>query len=113
MCPAKTSKVFLIDASNRPESIKRLLQEFDLATNGVIALKANYNSDDPFPGTTHPETLKTLVEELKALSPGEIIMAERSGMGYTPDVLRNRGVLELSRNLGFKLIDLDSLGIEG
>lgn len=113
MSLAKTSKVFLIDASNRPDNIERLLLEFDLATNGVIALKANYNSDDPFPGTTHPETLEILVEELKALGPGEIIMAERSGMGYTPEVLRNRGVLELSRSLGFKLINLDSLGIEG
>lgn len=113
MRPAQTSKVFLIDASSRPDSIKRLLQKFDLATNGVIALKANYNSDDPFPGTTHQETLKTLIEGLKALGPEEIIMAERSGMGYTPDVLRNRGVLELSRNLGFKLIDLDSMESEG
>lgn len=113
MSPAKTSKVFLIYAYNRPGSIKRLLLEFDLATNGVIALKANYNSDDPFPGTTHPETLKALVKELKALGPEEIILAERSGMGYTPDVLKSRGVLELSRSLGFRLIDLDSLGIDG
>ncbi len=107
------SEVFLIDASDRAKGIKRLFQEFDLTGDGTVALKANYNSDDPFPATTHSETLRTLVEFLKASGSGDIIMAERSGMGYTPRVLKNRGVVELSKELGFKLIDLDSLDTDG
>jgi uncharacterized protein (DUF362 family) len=113
MEPSERSKVFLIDASDRPKSIKRLFQEFDLATDGTVALKANYNSDDPFPATTHNDTLRALVELLKASGSGDIIMAERSGMGYTPRVLENRGVADLSKELGFKLIDLDALGLDG
>ena len=35
-------------------------------------------------------------------------MAERSGMGNTTAVLKNRGVLDLSHNLGFQLLNLDS-----
>ena len=35
-------------------------------------------------------------------------MAERSGMGNTSTVLKNRGVLDLSRKLGFTLLNLDS-----
>lgn len=77
-----------------------------------MALKANYNSDDPFPATTHPETLGVLAEHLKNSS-RNLIIAERSGMGNTPSVLKNRGVLELSRKLGFKLLDLDSISPEG
>lgn len=107
------SKVFLADASDRPQGIKKLFEKFDLRTDGVVALKANYNSDDPFPASTHIQTLKALVELLKAEEPGQIIMAERSGMGYTPRVLENRGVINLSQDLGFDLIDLDALDLEG
>ncbi len=107
------SKVFLADASDRAHGIKKLFKGFDLATDGTISLKANYNSDDPFPATTHPDTLRTLVELLKAETSGQIIMAERSGMGYTPEVLRNRGILDLSKRLGFTLVDLESLKLDG
>jgi len=107
------SKVFLVDASDRSQGIKSLFEEFDLKAEDVVALKANYNSDDPFPATTHIETLRTLVELLKAETSAQIIMAERSGMGYTPRVLGNRGVVELSKSLGFSLVDLDDLDLEG
>ncbi len=113
MQTSERSKVFLIDSSDRPRNIEKLFSEFDLATDGTAALKANYNSNDPFPATTHKETLRTVVELLKALGPRDIIMAERSGMGYTPSVLENRGIVELSKELGFKLIDLDALDLDG
>jgi uncharacterized protein (DUF362 family) len=109
---ADHSQVLLTNVSNRAKGIHKLLDEFDLHTEGTIALKANYNSDDPFPATTHPETLRVLVEHLKKNS-RSLIMAERSGMGNTSSVLKNRGVLDLSRKLGFKLLELDSFGPEG
>lgn len=105
------SQVFLADASDRTTGIQRLLGEFDLYTDGTIALKANYNSDDPFPATTHPETLRVLAEHLKKNS-STLIMAERSGMGNTTAVLKNRGVFDLSRKLDFQLLNLDSANPE-
>ena len=101
------SQVYIADASNRITGIQRLLDEFDLHTTGTIALKANYNSDDPFPATTHPETLRVLAEHLMSNS-RSLIMAERSGMGNTTAVLKNRGVLDLFRKLNFQLLNLDS-----
>ena len=109
---ADRSRVLLADASDRAKGVQRLLEEFDLHTDGTVALKANYNSDDPFPATTHPETLMALAEQIKENS-RNLIMAERSGMGITSNVLKNRGVLALSRRLGFELLDLDSLGPDG
>jgi uncharacterized protein (DUF362 family) len=103
------SQVLLADASDRTKGVQKHLEHFDLNTEGTIALKANYNSDDPFPATTHPESLKLLAEHLKKNS-RSLIMAERSGMGNTSNVLKNRGVLDLSLKLGFKLVDLDSVG---
>lgn len=101
------SQVFLADASDRIAGVQKLLNEFDLNTEGTIALKANYNSDDPFPATTHPDTLRILAEHLKENS-RQLIMAERSGMGNTIGVLRNRGVIDLSQKLDFQLLNLDS-----
>ena len=74
--------------------------------DGTVALKANYNSDDPFPATTHPMTLNSIAQHL-IKSARTLVMAERSGMGNTTAVLENRGVLDLSRKLGFKLLNLD------
>jgi uncharacterized protein (DUF362 family) len=107
------SKVFVADASNRSKGVKKLLDEFDLATEGTVAVKANYNSDDPFPATTHPDTLRASIEGIKKMVSGEIVMAERSGMARTRTVLRNRGVHELSEKLGFELVDLDAIALEG
>jgi uncharacterized protein (DUF362 family) len=109
---ANRSQVLLADASDREMGIKKLLDKFDLHTEGTIALKANYNSDDPFPATTHLETLSVLVEHL-VKSSHDLIMAERSGMGNTSIVLKSRGVLDLSRKLCFKLLNLDSLDPAG
>lgn len=108
------SKVFLADASDRAGGIKRLFEEFDLATDGTVALKANFNSNDPFPATTPLKTLMTLVELLRAntSASARVIMAERSGMGYTSRVLRNRGVFDLAQSLNFELMDLDALGLD-
>lgn len=109
---AERSQVLLADASDRVKGMQKLLDEFDLHTDGTVALKANYNSDDPFPATTHPETLRVLAEHLEKNS-HNLIMAERSGMGITSSVLKNRGILDLSQRLGFVLLDLDSLGPDG
>lgn len=101
------SQVFLADASDRSRGIQKLLDEFDLHTDGTVAIKANYNSDDPFPATTHPETLRSIAEHLIERS-SALVMAERSGMGKTAAVLENRGALDLSRKLGFHLLNLDA-----
>ena len=112
MDQTERSKVFLISASKRAEGIKRLLEGFDLGSGGSVALKANYNSDDPFPATTHIDTLRSLVEGLNTGGNFKITMAERSGMGVTGKVLKNRGVNDLSERLGFEVIDLDLVGAE-
>ena len=109
---ADSSQVFLVGTDDEVNGAQKLLDEFDLHTEGTIALKANYNSDGPFPATTNPEILGVLAQYLKKNS-HSLIMAERSGMGNTANVLKNRGVVALSRRLGFKLLDLDSIGPEG
>jgi len=109
-----TSTVFLVNASDREEAIKKLVGEFDLTgfKDARVAFKANYNSDDPFPASTHIETLRAIVDVLNTSGAAEITLAERSGIGNTRRVLGKTGVFKLANQLGFKVAVLDELGGE-
>ncbi len=104
-----TGKVFLIKTDTREEGIRSLLENCDMKDfkDKNVALKANYNSADPFPASTHPETLKNLVKSIKHNDPHNIILAERSGMGETRKVLETRGVMDLAEIEGFEVRVLD------
>ncbi len=103
------AKVFLISGSNRAENIRKLMKQFDLNSfaGKDIAVKANYNSADPFPASTHLETLRTIIEGLQEINVRDIAFAERSGMGDTLKVLVNRGVMALAEEYGIDVKILD------
>ncbi len=103
------SDVLLVKTTDRNEGIKRLLNKFDLKEfdQKKVAIKANYNSADPFPASTHIQTLQALVENLQEAGSSDLVLAERSGMGDTRRVLEKMGVLDLSNKLGFEAIVLD------
>ena len=103
--------VFLVKTDNRKEGIKDLLSNFDMTDfkDKNIAVKANYNSQDPFPASTHPDTLQTLVKSIKINEPNNIILAERSGMGNTREVLETRGVMDLANKEDFVVKILDEI----
>jgi len=108
------TKIFIAKTGNREKGIRELLDRFNLkeVEGKRVALKANYNSADPFPASTHLETLRTLVTCLKDAGAGEITLAERSGMGDTGTVLEHRGVTKIAAELGFEVLVLDQLGEE-
>ena len=109
------TEIFTVRTENREEGIRKLLDRFDLRefSGKKVALKANYNSADPFPASTHLDTLRTLVNGLKEARAEEITLAERSGMGDTRTVLEQRGITELATELGFEALVLDKLAEEG
>ncbi|MFX1519028.1 MAG: DUF362 domain-containing protein [Promethearchaeota archaeon] len=107
------AEVFLIKTEDRVEGIKTLLDQFALdVKDDHIALKANYNSADPYPGSTHIDTLRILVTRLQEDGAKEIDLGARSGMGVTWSVLMQRGVEDLADELGFRLVNLDMLPYE-
>jgi uncharacterized protein (DUF362 family) len=100
--------------TDRAAGIKSLIDKMVSASDfrgKRVALKANYNSSDEFPASTHIDTLTTIVKWLKDdAKASKTVLAERSGMGDTREVLENRGVFDLSRKLGFEVVVLDELG---
>jgi uncharacterized protein (DUF362 family) len=115
MEPPKMSEVYITEASDRVSGIRRLMGKFDSASfkGARVSLKANFNSADPFPASTHLESLQAIVEGLKSAGSGEVVLAERSGMGNTRRVLEDRGVFKLAGDLGFKAVVLDEVPLEG
>nr|MDO8081721.1 DUF362 domain-containing protein [Candidatus Freyarchaeota archaeon] len=109
------SEVFLIKTSDRNLGIRSLLERFDLNNfnRKRVALKPNFNSADPFPASTHIDTLETIVNVLKESGVERLTVAERSGMGKTRDVLKKMGVFNLSDELGFDVVVLDEEGVDG
>ncbi|MGA3059727.1 MAG: DUF362 domain-containing protein [Candidatus Bathyarchaeia archaeon] len=105
-------EVFILKTINRTAGVPALLKKFGLDdySGKQVALKANFNSADPFPASTHLDTLRAIVENLKNAGASGITLAERSGMGDTEQVLEQMGVLALSKELGFKAIVLNDVG---
>ena len=104
-----TGTVFMLKTDNRVEGIERLIEHFDITDfkSKNIALKANFNSADPFPASTHPDTLRTLVRSIKKGEPEKITLAERSGMGDTRIVLETMGVMDIAEQEDFEVRILD------
>jgi len=75
----------------------------------TVLLKANFNSADPFPASTHLDTLRALVAVMQEAGAGRVLVAERSGMGDTRQNLDKLGVLTLAAEMGFEVVVLDEL----
>jgi uncharacterized protein (DUF362 family) len=105
------SEIFIAGASDRIIGVQRVLKDFDMSvfSDSEIALKANYNSADPPPASTHIDVLDALCSAILAEKPEKLTLAERSGMGNTRSVLETRGVIALAQDRGFSTVVLDEL----
>ena len=109
------SRVALVKTDNRATGIMRAIRL--LGTNPVagkrVLLKPNFNTADPFPASTHDDTLVHLVAELREMGAKAITIGERSGLPDTADVLRDKGILDLCKRLDVGLINFEKLPPEG
>jgi uncharacterized protein (DUF362 family) len=80
---------------------------------GRVFLKPNFNSADPFPGSTHADPLAALCRVLLGGGASRLALGDRSGMGDTRRVLERKGVVKLARELGAELHVFDELPADG
>ena len=109
--PDGMARVALVRTRDRQEGVRRaisLLGENHVSGKKIL-LKPNLNSADPAPASTHPDTLRALVEALGELGAGGITIADRSGMGDTRRVMEKLGVFDLGVQLGFDTLVFDEL----
>jgi uncharacterized protein (DUF362 family) len=74
-----------------------------------VFVKPNFNTADPAPGSTHIDTLRTMIELIKAQKPDKIVLGDRSGPAKTSKVFQEKGAFALSAELGFDCLVLDEM----
>ncbi len=108
--------VSLVRTSDRLKGVPRaiaLLKSNPVQAKAVI-LKPNFNTADLPPGSTHIDTLRALVLTLKQMGTKSITLAERCGpFQPTEQVIKEKGVFELAKELGFDIVNLEKLDADG
>ncbi len=114
--PQPKSPVTLVKTQDRREGVRTAVRLLGLPQESFkgkeVVLKPNFNSADPFPGSTHNDTLVALIELLRELGAKGITVADRSGMGITKSVMQAKGIFQLAEQMGFKAIPLEDLPAE-
>jgi uncharacterized protein (DUF362 family) len=110
LAATKKSPVALVKTNDRKLGVKTVLTSLRInpVKNKDVLIKPNFNTADAYPGSTHNDTLVALVEELWAMGAKSISLGERS---YPPtkQVMEQKSILSLMKNLNVKVIDFDSL----
>jgi uncharacterized protein (DUF362 family) len=103
--------VAFVKTRDRAEGVRRALDLLDIGTvtGKALFLKPNYNSADPTPGSTHGDVLAALVRVLWDRGATRITLGDRSGMGDTRSVMRQKGVFRMGDELGFEVLVLNEL----
>ena len=105
------TKVAVVKAKNRREGVRRAIELLNVnpVRDREVILKPNFNTADPFPGSTHPDTLRELINFLKQLGAKKIIIGERSGPPRTVEVMDQLGIFKMADELGVGIVNFDEL----
>jgi uncharacterized protein (DUF362 family) len=107
----KKTKVSLVNTSDRESGIKKAIELLDInpVKRKNVLLKPNFNTADPFPGSTHNDTLTSLILHLRSMEAKSITIGERSGPPDTADVLKEKGIYDMCEKLNVGLINFEEL----
>jgi len=117
---AGVSKISFVKAQTRQDGVHRAVNLLKL--NGLsgsrVLVKPNLNTADPSPASTHPDTLRAVMEVVKDSGATQITLGERSGFGGqgrqpAKQIMAVFGVHEMAREMGFETLDFDDLDIDG
>jgi len=104
------SRVAFVKTEDRKSGVLSSIKALNInpVKNKDVLIKPNFNTADPVPGSTHNDTLVSLVEEVRAMGAKSISLGERS---YPPtrEVMEQKGIIPLMKKLDVKIINFDDL----
>jgi uncharacterized protein (DUF362 family) len=106
-----SSKVVVALDPDRTSGTRKVVKALGMpALSGKsVFVKPNFNTADPAPGSTHIDTLRTVIQLVKEQGPSKVTVGERSGPTSTSKVFQEKGVFALSQELGFECLVLDEM----
>jgi uncharacterized protein (DUF362 family) len=110
------TKVALVSTKDRGTAVGQAIDLVGVKSfrGRSVVLKPNFNTADPAPGSTHNDTLRSLILALQQMGARQITLAERSGPGgSTRTVMEKKGIFKLAQELGFNIVNLEEVGPEG
>lgn len=75
----------------------------------TVLIKPNFNTADLPPGSTHNDTLETMVRLAQEGGTKHLMVGDRSGPARTREVFQEKGIFEMGERLGFECIIFDEL----
>ncbi len=110
------TRISLVRTSDRTEGTRKAIDllKINPVKGKEVVLKPNFNTADPAPGSTHNDTLRSLILTLKEMGVKKITLAERSGPGPTThDNMEKKGIFVMAKELGFEILDLQAMDRSG
>jgi uncharacterized protein (DUF362 family) len=109
------TQIAFVKTHDRAAGVKQALSllEIESMEGQHVFLKPNFNSADPFPGSTHNDTLRALIRELQARGADRVTVGDRSGMGDTRRVMQRKGIFHLADELSVETAVFDELDGDG
>jgi len=106
-----TARVVVALDPDRARATRKVVEAFGMprVSGKNVLIKPNFNTADPTPGSTHIDTIRTVVELLKAQEPRKIVVGDRSGPAKTSKVFQEKGIFALSEELGFECLIFDEM----
>jgi len=110
----KKSLVALVRTEDRKNGILEALSligglapAIEKLGRGYVLIKPNCNSFDPFPASTHPDTVKLVIKLLldSLLKKEQIVIGDMSGPAWLPTemTMQKNGILDVAREFGVKV----------
>ncbi len=107
----KKSRVTLVHTSDRSHGVKTAIDL--LGINPVkgkqVLIKPNFNTADPYPGSTHNDTLVNLIVQLRRMGAVSLTIGERSGPPATAKVISEKGIAGICSEHNVRLINFEDL----
>jgi uncharacterized protein (DUF362 family) len=104
------SLVAFLKTEDRKSGVRSSIKALNInpVKNKNVLIKPNFNTADLVPGSTHNDTLVTLVEEVWDMGAKSVTLGERSAHP-TAEVMEKKGVVPLLKNLDVQIINFDDL----
>jgi uncharacterized protein (DUF362 family) len=111
----RKSRVVLVKTDSRTDGVNKCfdLLKLDPFENKYVLVKPNCNTSDETPGSTHSDTLKAILERIRAMGPRRLAIGDRSGPEPTEQVFAKKGLAAIAGAYDAKLLDFDELGEDG
>ena len=107
----KPTSVAFVKTTDRISGVVRAIDLLGLSSfrGKDLFIKPNYNSADTTPGSTHNDTLVSLIQKLRRMEAGPLTIGDRSGMGVTREVMEAKETFRLAKEMKVKTVVFDEL----